>query len=472
MQALESDVVVVGGGLAGLTAANRAAALGRSIIVLEAGADERYLCNARLSMGFVNVAMGDIEAGRESMLRDINAATRGFADPELADALATHAQSALRWLRNEGVRIIKGTWRPSNQAMLAPPAAIGPGLHWPGRGGDQMIRRLGAQLAARRGRLLRGWRARGLIMRDGVCHGVTGDSADGSFEIHASHTVIADGGFQGNEDLLKQYVTPRPDRVLTRNAGTGRGDGLLMAIEAGAALAGMGGFYGHVQSRDALQNPRLWPYPTVDMPITGGIAVRSNGLRFCDEGLGGVHVANMIAKLDDPLDAFAVFDHVAWMTRATEFPMPANPHLVKVGATMHAAHDLGELAARAGIEARAFVQTVEQFNASIESGEGAHLAPPRSNGALRPIPIRQAPFYAVPLVAGVTYTTGGIAIDGRTRVKAADGGLIRGLYAAGSCTGGHEGGPVSGYTGGLGKALTFGFIAGNEVARANLAEAV
>lgn len=81
--------------------------------------------------------------------------------------------------------------------------------------------------------------------------------------------------------------------------------------------------------------------------------------------------------------------------------------------------------------------------------------------------IREPPFYAAPVVAGVTYTTGGIAIDGSARVLREGGSIIRGLYAAGSCTGGHEGGPVSGYTGGLGKALTFGFIAGNAMAGAN-----
>ena len=85
--------------------------------------------------------------------------------------------------------------------------------------------------------------------------------------------------------------------------------------------------------------------------------------------------------------------------------------------------------------------------------------------------ISQPPFYAVPLVAGVTYTTGGIAIDRMTRVKSESGGIIAGLYAAGSCTGGHEGGPYSGYTGGLGKALTFGFIAGNTIARSNASAA-
>ena len=286
-------------------------------------------------------------------------------------------------------------------------------------------------------------------------------------DIAARNVLICDGGFQGNPELLQKYVTPRPERVLTRNAGTGRGDGLQMALNAGAATASMGGFYGHVQSVDALHNPKLWPYPTVDMPISAGMVVNGRGLRFTDEGYGGVYVANAIAKLDDPLDAFAVYDHAAWMERATEFPRPANPLLVSVGATIFAANDIAALASRAGIDAAGLAQTISAFNAAIAAGQGAGLSPPRSTFFWKPMQIAQPPFYAVPLVAGVTYTTGGIAIDRFTRVKSEGGRLIAGLYAAGSCTGGHEGGPYSGYTGGLGKALTFGFVAGNYIARSN-----
>ena len=70
------------------------------------------------------------------------------------------------------------------------------------------------------------------------------------------------------------------------------------------------------------------------------------------------------------------------------------------------------------------------------------------------MPIRTAPFFAVPLCAGITYTMGGARHRCDARVQHRDGGAIAGLYAAGATIGGLEGGPVTGYTGGLAKALT------------------
>ena len=85
-----------------------------------------------------------------------------------------------------------------------------------------------------------------------------------------------------------------------------------MAEAAGAALTEMDRFYGHVQARDAMDDPELWPYPTIDFPIAAGIAVDKRGRRFTDEGLAGVSVANAIARLDDPLGAVAIFDQAIW----------------------------------------------------------------------------------------------------------------------------------------------------------------
>jgi fumarate reductase flavoprotein subunit len=92
------------------------------------------------------------------------------------------------------------------------------------------------------------------------------------------------------------------------------------------------------------------------------------------------------------------------------------------------------------------------------------LRPGRTATRYPPFPIEKAPFLAIPVCAGITYTMGGIAIDTHGRVKHRDGGVIGGLYAAGSATGGIEGGRLAGYIGGLSKAATFGFRAAEHVA--------
>jgi fumarate reductase flavoprotein subunit len=466
MTKYDFDVVVVGGGLAGLAAACRSAEFGLRVAILEAGAEQRYLCNSRIAMGFFNVAFRNISEDPKILRRAIDAVTLGHADPALADTLATQVGPALAWLRRQGVRLIVGNWRPGSAAMLAPPAAIGAGLRWPGRGPDQMLRRLEALLLSHGGKLFRGTRARELMISDGRCTGVIADSAQIGITYSAAAVVIADGGYQGDPELVRQFITPRPERVLTRNAGTGRGDGLRMVLAAGGRMTDSKQFYGHVQSADALTNPGLWPYPTADHLINAGMAVDASGRRIFDEGLGGVFAANAIARQSDPLGTFAIFDSNIWATRGREFPLPANPLLAAGKATIFGGATLEDLAQRAKLPPDGVVSTVERYNAAVLSGRTRELEPPRSAHLYQPMPIRVPPFYAVPLVAGITYTMGGIAIDGSSRVQHRDGGVIEGLYAAGSATGGHEGGPAAGYTGGLSKALTFGWHAANQIAAA------
>jgi fumarate reductase flavoprotein subunit len=460
------DAVVIGGGLAGLAAANRCAEHGLRVALLEAGAEERYLCNSRLAMGFFNVAFRNISEGPGVIRQAIDAATEGHADPALADALARHVGPALAWLRRQGVRLVVGNWRPGSAAMLVPPAAIGAGLRWPGRGPDQMLRRLGALLHARGGRAFRATRARELMMTGRRCVGVIADRPQGREIFAARAVVIADGGFQGDPELLRAFISPHPECLLMRHAGTGRGDGLRMARDVGAQLTGLQDFYGHVQSADALHNGRLWPYPTLDHPINAGLAVDSSGRRFADEGLGGVFMANAIARQPDPLGTFAIFDKAIWESRAREFPLPANPLLATCGARVFRSDTIAGLATAVHLPADALGDTVAAYNAAVRSHRTAALVPARTTSAYQPMAIVAPPFFAAPLIAGVTYTMGGIAIDGAARVLHRDGGAIEGLYAAGSTTGGHEGGPRLGYTGGLAKALTFGWLAANEIAAA------
>ena len=459
------DVVVVGGGLAGLTVANRCAEAGLKVAVLERGAEERYPCNSRFAGGFLNCGYRyNIRETPQVLRHAIDEQTRGFADPALAEVFSAHAGFAVDWLAAKGIRIVTvyvdGDKR---RAVLAPPPPNRPGLIWQGRGTDTMVRKLLVKLEQGGGRIFRDTRAVELRMDGERCTGVAAVQGGESVVFDAKAVVLADGGYQANLELLKQYVSPAPERLLQRNAQSGTGDGLRMALKIGAQVRGMGRFYGHVQSIDALNNPLLWPHPVLDATLTAGIVVDQSGKRFADEGLGGIYFANAIAQQSDPLGTLAIFDDITWQGRARMFARPPNPFAVRVGATCHVAQALPELAAMAGLPVAALEQTVNRFNQSIADGNTQQLDPPRSASPFKPVPVLKAPFYAMPLCAGITYTMGGVAIDPQCRVVHENGKPIDGLYAAGSTTGGHEGGPVAGYTGGLSKALTFGWLAGRSI---------
>ncbi|HVA14882.1 MAG TPA: FAD-dependent oxidoreductase [Stellaceae bacterium] len=470
MAASPADVIVVGAGLAGHAAAIRAAELGLKPLLLEQGAEPAYLCNSRITIGVFQVALHDMRGGADELRAAIDHATRGYVKAKLRDRYAAEAGPALQWLLGHGIRTINAGAATRNLATLAPPVPRQPGLHWAGRAGDVMLRQLSGKLDALGGKLLRGMRVRELIISDDCCKGVIADSTLGTQRFAAPAVVLADGGFQANPALVKRFISPHPERLLQRNAKSGRGDGLLMAEAAGAALSDMECFYGHVQARDAMDDPELWPYPTIDFPIAAGMAVDRQGKRFTDEGLAGVSVANAIARLDDPLGAVAIFDQAIWEASGKTYVMSANPFLEITGATFHRADTLAALAAKANLPPDALSETVAHYNAAVERHALDRLEPKRSADLGHPWgakaqPIQVAPFYAVPLCAGITYTMGGVAIDDRARAQHRDGGPIAGLYAAGGTIGGLEGGPVTGYTGGLAKALTFGKLAGESAAR-------
>lgn len=466
-----ADVVIVGGGLAGFAAAIRAAEQGLRPIILEQGADEAYLCNSRITMGVFQVALNDMLGGAPALSAAIDAATHSYVAAGLRDKYAAEAGPALRWLQGLGIRTIHAGAATRSLATLAPPVPRRTGLHWQGRAGDVMLHTLLAKLEALGGTLHRTMRARTLIMEGARCVGVTATSGAETHRFSAGAVVLADGGFQANHDLLKRFITKRPDRLLQRNAQTGRGDGLMMAEAVGAKLSDMECFYGHVQSRDAMTNPRLWPYPTIDFPIAAGIAVDAQGRRFTDEGLAGVAVANAIARCDDPLGTVAIFDDTIWHASGKTEVMSVNPFLIDTNATFYRCETLEEAATKAGLPAGAVVKTVAAYNEALDNSSLGQLAPARTDDighvwGSHARAIKKPPFYAVPLCAGITYTMGGLVVDTEARVQHVSGTPIDGLYAAGGTIGGLEGGPVVGYAGGLAKALVFGKIAGDSIGMA------
>jgi fumarate reductase flavoprotein subunit len=465
---MQFDIVTIGGGLSGLVTACRAGELGLKAAVLEARAEERYPCSSRWSTGVFGVMGISLMNPPEVLARAILDGTDGTARPELARAVAQNARRAHDWLVAAGAVFDVHGALTQSQHMLAPARHMDVGgLDWEGRGADLFMERLEQTLLTRGGQMFRGTRAEALIVEGGACAGVRATRGGTAERFDAKAVVIADGGFAANRAMIAQHITPRADRVLCRVGPGAMGEGIAMAEAAGAATGGFGAFYGHIHHKDAMAKPALWPYPHFDAMAVACILVGPDGRRFADEGLGGVALSNAIARLDDPLAAWIVFDDAMWRgAPGASGPVPCNPTLQASGGWLLDAPDLAALAIKAGLPAVALADTVRQWNDAVASRRFESLPVPRSAREHKPLPIATPPFHAAPLCAGITGTMGGVVIDAHAQALRPDGGPFPGLYAVGTPVAHLEGGPRAGYVGGLCKGFVLGLLAAEHAAAA------
>ena len=477
------DVIIVGAGLAGLVAGNRAAELGLKPLVLEKGADELYLCNSRFTGGFFHLCFEDMHRPPQVLKDVLRRRMRGVARDDLIDAVANDASRAVEWLRQNGAQFVKGGAEGWKNTALFPVAMRETGLHWEGRGGDVLLRQLSHSLTARGGVFQRGVCVKSLVMEEGRCVGVEVDGAM-SGPLRAEGVVLADGGFQADLDRLRRGISSQPERLVQRNAKSGSGDGVRMAEAVGAKLVNMDSFYGHLLHIDAMQSDRLWPYPMIDWIATRALLVDGKGERFSDEGEGGVFLANAVAKSENPLGNVVIFDEAIWQSAGRLGMLPCNPHLEQAGAEVITAPDLAALAHKLDMPVDNLQATVSAFNKACLDGSFDRMVPPRSaktddqieegervlgrSGGM--LPVKVAPFRAIRVAAGITYTTGGILTDKDGHVLDLDENQIPGLFAAGSTTGGLEGGAHAGYTGGLSKTAVFALRAAEQIVKERLAD--
>ena len=291
---IESDVVVVGGGIAGLTSALRLAEQGIKVLVLEQGSQEKYPCNTRVAGGAFHVAHRDVAEDPALIRQAVAGRTGDSARADVVDALANDVGEATQWLKRKGVRFIKVGHEPYRRHTLAPPIATHGRNYWEGRGGDILLRTLTAELEKAGGKIVRGTRAVSLVMRDGACCGLRAEQPSGAVEFAARSVVLCDGGFHSNLPLLREFISPAPEKLKQRNAGTGSGDGLRMARDAGARMVGLDRFYGHVLAQEAMHDENLSPFPMMDFVSRPALSECDRRRSSPTKGLGGVH-ANAIA---------------------------------------------------------------------------------------------------------------------------------------------------------------------------------
>jgi fumarate reductase flavoprotein subunit len=456
------DTVVVGGGLAGTVAALRSAELGRRVLLVEKGTDAPGAGNTPMSGGVLHTCLEPMTDPPDALVERIARVTGGFARPELAESYAAHCAPALDWLVGTGFRLEPFSTPSGDLAIIAPRRGFADAHDWKASGSLHGVARLQELFVGLGGTIQRQAEVARLIVDGGgaVVGALIADAAGQAGEVRAERVVLADGGFQANTELVRRHVGPNADQGLLRGAGAADGDALRMGVEVGAATAGMRCVYGHLIHRDAITDDRFWPAPLLDPLLRDGILVDRRGARLLDEARGGLAATNELLRGDDPRGAWLIVGEAGWNRAGTEstlgLPTPApNPALTDRGAPLLRADDVPGLAAAAGFEPGTIAAALAAIDRAGREGSGGDLPVPRTGV----VPAIEPPYLAIPIVPGMTFTMGGLLIDGSARVLDADGRPIPGLRAAGSCTGGLHGGPDAGYVGGLSAALVHGYLA-------------
>ena len=358
-QSYATDVVVVGGGIAGLSAAISAREAGAGVILVEKAPREHRGGNTRFAdaqMRFPHEAdeFGVRDYTVEAMYSDLMRISRGRANADLIRTLCENARGTAEWLTAMGLEWEAGY--PHTAGYRRSPKAGGAGLV------DLLFRRLdgmGGVVSYETG-------ATDLIVSpERRIVGVRCASPEGVVDIVARGGVIlACGGFEANVQMRVQHLGRFADSLILRGTRYNTGEGLMMAIAAGAQPAGQWGDY-HSAVLDA-RSPRIECGVTALYNYQMGIFVDRSGRRFIDEGEDYrdhtyVKFSKQIVEQADG-DAWCVFDQQAYQRE--EFARAWRP----TGPPFQA-DSLKELAQLMDVPAEDFMETVSAFNAAVQPGE-------------------------------------------------------------------------------------------------------
>jgi succinate dehydrogenase/fumarate reductase flavoprotein subunit len=429
---LEADLLVIGGGMAGLTAAARACDDGADVVLVEKGSS---VGGSALYAGYVWTAES------YARMREVNP----DGDPELAHVVTDGIEPGLDWIRSLGVHV--------DQSVVVLGYGRGCATDLAGYIATCLA------LIRRDGTVLTSAGAQRLIIDEHGVHGAVVHTHGREIEIRSAATLLATGGFGGDPDLRAERIHPLARHLPLRANPNSTGDGLRLGRAAGAALVGeRAGFYGHlVPSGVGYGKPEEFVSLTF-YHSEHGILLNLDGHRFCDETIGD-HL-NTLAVLEQPeARALLICDervHQQWMltpyVEGAEAPDKFRLAYSR-GARAAIAHDAGELEALPpewGYSGNAARETLLAFNEQCASGS------PRPSRRLDCEQLVDPPYYLIELIPAITNTWGGLRIDAQARVLDAGGAPIAGLLAAGADAGGlYE----RAYGGGLAAGLTFGIRA-------------
>ena len=488
----DADVVVIGAGGAGMTAAMTAADAGQRVVILESQA--MVGGNSARATGGMNAAKTvyqdenefDQAAGVEKTLAtaaekyadnetitalaktvseqwaayqanptgyfdsvelmelDTMVGGKGINNPELVKTLCEGTADAIDWLDENGITLhnvssfggasVKRIHRPVNEEgkVVSVGAYMIPLLqeNCEKRGIDIVLNTTVDTI---------------LTDANGAAVGVSGTDKDGNtVVVNAKSVILATGGFGANLDMVTQYK-PELAGFMTTNAAGAQGQGIEMATAIGAGTVDMDQIQIHptVEANTAA-------LITEGLRGDGAILVNANGERFIDEV--GTRDVVSAAEIAQPGSYSWLIVDQAMADASSVIQGYIKKGYTKTGATYE------ELAKELDVDPAAFANTMETWNDYVEAKNDPDFG--RTSFAN---PLNNGPYYAIKVTAGVHHTMGGVTINSATEVLKEDGTVIPGLFAAGEVTGGVHGANRLGGTA-VADFVVFGRIAGESAA--------
>ena len=466
------DVVVIGSGFAGLTAAITASSLGASVLLLEGSGELGG--SSRLSGGKLLGACSrlqraaGIEDNPEDMYRFYMALNRWNLEPSVVRTLCEQSGPTIDWLQDIGVEF--------DSRVMTAGEEITPRMHITVGEGFAVIQTLVREAKRRGVEIALGIQVDRLLVEDGNVVGL----GMGEDTLRAGAVGVATGGFGANREMVNRYLPQcaEDDWYWYIGAPTSTGTAFDLGRQVDAQIVGEG------------RCARLIT-PNFGNLLEGGylpgwlVIVNAEGRRFFDETSSYSVTQPILEGQRGPV--FAVFDDASRLTsdpntveatkkvsvgkrdgRAQKWVRTMLDEMIERGVVKRA-DTLDELARLIGVPEAQFVGSIDEYNRDVEAGLDSHFR--KRSKVLRPV--HTPPFYATEMrLAHLALTSVGLRIDASGRVLNTQGSVIGGLFAAGECTGGALGDVYVGSGNSIVNSFVFGRIAGASAAARATPEAV
>jgi fumarate reductase flavoprotein subunit len=441
MREFETDVVVIGGGASGLSAAITAAENGAQVMILE---------KANTTGGCANMAMGLlgvetklqkerlIDITRERAFEKFMDYTHWRSDAKLVKKYIDQSAETIEWLQEMGVEFaLPSKYFPGSEATwhIVKPKTGNPGL----RAAATMIKAMTERAEELGVKILLETPAKSLIKDNGEIIGVVANDKDGELEAYAGAVIITTGGFGDSPEFIKKYTQYEWGKDLFSYRIPGlTGDGIQMAWDAGAAKD-------YMDMELVFFAPNTGGYAPIELPFRQpNVFVNLDGKRFYNEQVveNPVFSVNAISRQKNRT-AFSIIDdkllkkydengldliNVVTSSMDMSYFYQEMEEAVKNGSdVLFIADSIEELGEKTGIDKAGLVETIKSYNEACTTGDREF-----NKNSKYMITINGSKFYALKFAPSAYGSLGGIKISDKMQAVTDDFDVIPGLFAAGT----------------------------------------